>query len=343
MNGSRQPDQIMKPMAYTIGQLLKPGEYYTKDVGEGSHGQVTEYIGTNIIVKHHKDWSGLTTSFVREVSVLTALRGYPSIVQIRGFDPLKGDIFMDKLANDLEHWIEKSSTYLVTDEWSAKIQQFMGQIETGLMSIHRNGFWHRDIKPANILMYDDDHTICISDFGLTVATPNQYVPHTNPAYTMTYGAPEMLENAHDKFYDGIKCDIFSFGITFLELVTMGKCKTLIGKNESEQLQLFKAYLKNKHTIRALIRPWCRDESIIDLLSRLLHLDPSQRIDHSAIVQHVYFKGYTFPHGIASNHDWWYQSKSLRRRDASSGQLRESAPPSAILRRSSPQPSPVQGT
>ena len=98
----------------------------------------------------------------------------------------------------------------------------MGQIETGLMSIHLNGLCHRDIKPANILLYPNGGSlfkVCISDFGLAVATPNQYVPHTNPLYTLQYGAPEILENPYSEIYDGVKCDIFAFGITFLETVT----------------------------------------------------------------------------------------------------------------------------
>ena len=70
----------------------------------------------------------------------------------------------------------------------------MKQIETGLIAIHKKGIWHRDIKLENFLVYlnGDGETpnIRISDFGLSITTPNRFVPATNPVYTLSYRAPE---------------------------------------------------------------------------------------------------------------------------------------------------------
>ena len=300
------------PLAHDINDLVNPFDAVPYDVGSGTYGIVTGYNNHDVVVKHTREWSGLNRSFLREVSALTALRGSPSIMPIKGFDPTNGQIFMPKANGDLHDWINN-----MNDDGTQplKIQNFMGQIETGLISIHKNGFWHRDLKPDNILLHDDDQ-VWITDFGQTVATPNQYTDHTNPVYAIHYRAPEILENPFNEYYDGVKCDIFAFGIIFFHLLTQYQCKKLTSNDEESvdgekdvqlriQLQMFKAYLKNKHTVRALVKPWCQSEPAIDLLSQLLHLDPLQRIDHDGILRHPYFEGYKFKNLPGKIKDWRY--------------------------------------
>ena len=278
----------LRPLQHDLEKILsRPLSMYTKKyLGKGTFGVVYEYVGANIVVKHALDWRCLTKSFLREVVTMNALRACPCVTQIIWFDPRQGDIFMKKADSDLWTWIQTHGHRATMDQ----LRPIMGQIETGMVSIHLRGFWHRDIKPENILVDGNMYqpSIYITDFGLTVPTPNEYVPHTNPVYTLWYRAPEILQSTDNKLYDGVCCDIFALGIVFLDIVTRGQCNVLHGEKEKDQLVLFRTHLTYEKDFRILIHPWCTDDRIIDLLFRMLCLDPVFRIGHPAIVLHEFF-------------------------------------------------------
>lgn len=83
--------------------------------------------------------------------------------------------------------------------------------------MHRRNIVHRDIKLDNILIneIDQDGIVCrIADFGLS-----KHLPPGTKLYekcgTPCYVAPEILR---DQGY-GSKCDIFSLGSLFFNLLT----------------------------------------------------------------------------------------------------------------------------
>uniref|UniRef100_J3N4C4 non-specific serine/threonine protein kinase n=1 Tax=Oryza brachyantha TaxID=4533 RepID=J3N4C4_ORYBR len=72
---------------------------------------------------------------------------------------------------------------------------------------------HLNIKSRNILL-DMEHEAKVSDFGLVKLLPEPSNRHTAAA---GYVAPELASSASSRLSD--KCDVFSFGVVLLEMVT----------------------------------------------------------------------------------------------------------------------------
>lgn len=81
---------------------------------------------------------------------------------------------------------------------------------------HRRGFVHRDIKPANLL-FDDEGTLRIADFGLARALAE--AAWTEPAGavlgTARYASPEQAQGST---LDG-RSDVYSLGLVIIESIT----------------------------------------------------------------------------------------------------------------------------
>ena len=81
--------------------------------------------------------------------------------------------------------------------------------------MHSRGIIHRDLKPQNILIKEDMEAM-ICDFSTATVLKEGETRIKGTLGTFHFMAPESLKEAKNNSagYVGVKCDIWSLGVTF---------------------------------------------------------------------------------------------------------------------------------
>ncbi|MFS7897126.1 putative protein-serine/threonine kinase CMGC-CDK-CRK7-CDK9 family [Helianthus anomalus] len=186
-----------------------------------------------------------------------------------------------------------------------QIKCYMRQLLTGLHYCHVNQVLHRDIKGSNLLI-DNEGNLKLADFGLARSFSNDHNGNlTNRVITLWYRPPELLLGT-TKY--GPAVDMWSVGCIFAELLH-GK-PIFPGKDEPEQISKifelcgapdevnwpgvskipwynnFKPTRPLKRRLREAFRHF--DRHALELLEKMLTLDPSQRISAKDALDAEYF-------------------------------------------------------
>ncbi|KAI7889620.1 kinase-like domain-containing protein [Mucor mucedo] len=151
---------------------------------------------------------------LRRETALMALSKHPNVLRVYGsfVNGSKLYIVTPYLAAGSCLDIMKSSFPDGFDEIS--IATILRQALEGLIYLHKNGHIHRDVKAGNLLM-DQQGTVLLADFGVSSSLAENGDVRKTFVGTPCWMAPEVMEQAG---YD-YKADIWSFGITALELAT----------------------------------------------------------------------------------------------------------------------------
>uniref|UniRef100_A0A7N0T6T0 Protein kinase domain-containing protein n=1 Tax=Kalanchoe fedtschenkoi TaxID=63787 RepID=A0A7N0T6T0_KALFE len=296
-----------------------------EQIGEGTYGQVfmAREIATGEIValkriRMDNEREGFPITALREIKLLKKLN-HANVIKLKeivtstGSDDdgqgntdgnkHRGSIYMvfEYMDHDLTGLSDRPGMRFTIPQ----IKCYMKQLLTGLHYCHVNLVLHRDIKGSNLLI-DNEGTLKLADFGLARSfSHDQSANLTNRVITLWYRPPELLLGA-TKY--GAAVDMWSVGCIFAELL-YGK-PILSGKTEPEQLNKiyelcgspdevnwpgvskmpwynqFKPSRSMKRRLREVFRHF--DRHALDLLDKMLTLDPSQRISASAALSAEYF-------------------------------------------------------
>lgn len=150
--------------------------------------------------------------------------------------------------------------------------QIILQILLAVNYLHSCGIVHRDIKPENILM-NDSNSLSLKLVDFDTATVFRNTSFRKMFGTPLYMAPEIVKGKYNE-----KCDLWSCGIILFILITG---RPPFGGSDDEIL----ARLKNvKFDFKEKIFKGISEE-VMDLLKKLLEVDPNKRISASEACSH----------------------------------------------------------
>lgn len=255
---------------YVIGKELGRGRFST--VCECVNKETTIHYAVKIIEKakiEPEEKALLRT----EIAVLK-LVNHPNIIKMQGIYETRTHMYivMEKLTGGELFERIVGRPRFSEDEAAKLIRPLLESVGY----LHDLGIVHRDIKPENILCGDNCEDVKIADFGLSkMVLPTEKM--NTACGTLSYVAPEVLSM---QGY-GQEADLWSIGV-ILFLILCGKLP-FDGANHDDIVNA---------TIKAEIRVspgvWnALSEDARDIIKKLLHKDPKERISARAALRHPF--------------------------------------------------------
>ena len=163
--------------------------------------------------------------------------------------------------------------------------QFFRQLISVIEYLNELGISHRDIKPENILLDSNHEKIKLIDFGLSNYFTEKKLLKSSCG-SPCYASPEMLSGSP---YLGITTDLWSAGVVLYSM--------LVGSLPFDDQELYELYKQIK--LGKFYLPSTLSLEAIDLLKKILVVDPKKRIGLEGIKKHKWFNmdGYPLYKGI----------------------------------------------
>ncbi|CAE8632833.1 unnamed protein product, partial [Polarella glacialis] len=210
--------------------------------------------------------SQLRTCF-REALLLRRLR-HPGIVQVEalffeeGSQSMPGRFYIQMpyySHGPVDQWVQNCSPD------AESIRRVFLSVLQAMSHLHSLGVIHADIKPSNILI-DCAGRPHLADFDISVDTATRLTAeYTRAGGTLGFIAPELAEEQGPS----TASDMYSFGATLR--ATMPR-------------ELIAGSGNNNNTNNTN-----NNNSYLDLLNKLMDIDPSRRLSASLAAQHAYFE------------------------------------------------------
>lgn len=282
---------------------MNQSRYFKQEkIGEGTYGKVYKYFDRILSypvaikkIKIEEDECGVPFTALREIASLKTLK-HPNIIDLLDLNITESHIFLifPYLKCDLTKVIKEKSLSILASK------RFLYMILDGLSYSHSKRIIHRDLKPSNILV--DDQNLALADFGLSRIVRLGLQNLTREVITLWYRAPEVLLGEVNYEFS---VDIWSVGCIFAEMITF---KPLFA-GDSEIDQIFKIfyvlgtpndeYFENLPHFKKSFPKWTGSglDNLaneignygVDLMKKMLCLDPRGRITAFEALSHPFFK------------------------------------------------------
>ena len=253
------------------------------------------------------EW-GISHDSLREIKFLQEL-SHPNIIRLHSVFSTKNQ----NLNLVLEHLPQGDLLKLIQDVENihygpGDIKAWMAMLCRAVWFCHQNFVLHRDIKPNNLLIAANGE-IKLADFGLARSFADPYAHMTYNTITKWYRPPELYYQA--SYYSGA-VDVWSVGCVFAEIVNrrvflpaipdtdinmIGKICEQIGTPTEDNwpgVSKLKGYVTPSETFPVRSKDqWMMNfraigEVGVDLLMKMLMLDPRQRLSAEQVLKHEFW-------------------------------------------------------
>lgn len=251
---------------------------------------------------------GISYDSLREIKFLQEL-SHPNIIKLYSVFSTKNqnlNLVLEQLPQgDLLKLIQDTQniTYTPSD-----IKAWMLMLSRAVWFCHANHVLHRDIKPNNLLIAANGE-IKLADFGLARSFADPYAPMTYNTITIWYRPPELFFQAQ---YYGGAVDVWSVGCVFAELIAREVMFRAWPENEIHMVKLIcekvgtpteenwpgvsklRGYLTPAEHIPLRSKDYwlaafrAIGDVGVDLLMKMLTLDPRKRLSAEGVLQHDFW-------------------------------------------------------
>ncbi|GAA5914634.1 hypothetical protein JCM6882_001224 [Rhodosporidiobolus microsporus] len=244
------------------------------------------------------DRMGSTTADIdrlRRETQLMALSKHPNVLRVRG-EWIEGSKLFIAVRYMTHGSLLDISRYAFPDGFPEEVvATVLKQALQGVLYLHQNGWIHRDIKAANLLV-DEDGTVLLADFGVSSSlfpegstapkaregvTAPALAPRKSFVGTPCWMAPEVVERRE---YDS-KADIWSFGITALELASGRAPNSLYPPAKA----LSKTILEEPPRLDRDGGKYKYSRAMAEMVEACLQKDPKKRPAAEKLLQHPFFR------------------------------------------------------
>ncbi|CAO3641696.1 unnamed protein product [Cunninghamella echinulata] len=230
-----------------------------------------KYVAAKVISKSKfQKKPKLLPSVIQEIGILMSLEVHPCVIQIeKVFDETKYIYLVLEYIQEGDLFDYVSQNRFLTEEATRFI---FFQLFSGIEFLHQRGVVHRDLKPENVLMVDTANLrIKITDFGLATHIIGKDLLETQCG-TPNYVAPEILNPPSSRSY-GKPCDLWSLGV----MLYICLCGFPPFNEDSAPPSMKQQIMEGIYSFTSPYWDNISDEAK-DLVSRLLTVDPKERIN-----------------------------------------------------------------
>ncbi|KAL3650785.1 Cell division control protein 2 A [Castilleja foliolosa] len=279
-------------------------------IGEGTYGVVykardlvtNETIALKKIRLEQED-EGVPSTAIREISLLKEMQ-HGNIVRLQDVVHSEKCLYLvfEYLDLDLKKHMDSCPEFYQDPRL---VKLFLYQILRGITYCHSHRVLHRDLKPQNLLIDRRTNALKLADFGLARAFGIPVRTFTHEVVTLWYRAPEILLGSR---HYSTPVDVWSVGCIFAEMVNQQP----LFPGDSEIDELFKIFrvmgtptedtwpgVTSLPDFKTAFPKWpskdlaalvpTLDSAGLDLLIKMICLDPSKRITARSALEHEYFK------------------------------------------------------
>eukprot|EP00270_Netrium_digitus_P014563 TRINITY_DN496_c0_g1_i1.p1 TRINITY_DN496_c0_g1~~TRINITY_DN496_c0_g1_i1.p1 ORF type:complete len:405 (-),score=18.69 TRINITY_DN496_c0_g1_i1:337-1551(-) len=270
---------------FRLGNRLGQGQLGVVHV---CHDRTTgEIVGAcKSMPKHKLKSRSMFKVVTSEIVAMQKVSGHRNVVQLKGVfeDELSVHLIVDIcMEGDLFKFL--SAVGRLEEGSAARLLQ---QILLGLQYCHEKGVIHRDLKPENILITEFapagphgkvEPQVKLGDFGFAASVSAGEMA-SGFFGSPLYMAPEVIRRAP---YGGA-VDVWSAGV----ILYIALCGSMPFYGSDPEV--FAKVLAEHFMVDFISHPWDRiNPMAIDLVTRMLHVDPSSRISIQEALKHPWME------------------------------------------------------